>query len=138
MAKIIFTLQVAFLTNIEISKKPCGKQCSLSIALIRIRFRAKKFPQRIGKVVSLAEIHCFFVTYNTQCKGRKIVVGGDCERLCFDQLNAHVLECLLFFWRSKIKTWPFAITPNTVDGENLKKQLELGQPFRLQVYYFRL
>ena len=27
---------------------------------------------------------------------------GDCERPCFDQLNAHIFERLLFCWRSKI------------------------------------
>ena len=27
---------------------------------------------------------------------------GDCERPCFDQLSAHILERLLFCWRSKM------------------------------------
>ena len=36
---------------------------------------------------------------------------GDCLQLCFDQLNTHILELLLYSWRSAERIWPLTITP---------------------------
>ena len=38
-------------------------------------------------------------------KNVQIQARGDCEQPCFDQLSAHILERLLFCWRSKVCSW---------------------------------
>ena len=72
------------------------------------------------------------------------VPRGDCERPCFYQVNAHIIERLLFCWRSKIgatrcvqliKTWTLTITLFTVHNNIHLDDIESSNKF---VIFFQL